>query len=1134
MLSHAASNCLSLPHKYVDNVYCNRCLLFQLQISFLKDCLQQYQLKCVADSNKVTKKRAAHKSGPTFRQLFHCTLLDDFTATPRDVPDSVEDESSLNADFQGLHYDDFCLSFQKLLDLRYSHLDELHLFGDLTESCESDSTDKQYHKGIVTTDFDTDLKACTELQEYKQFFLQKFSQYVEVTELNGYFEKWYNACATNFCSSDEFYQGIINQVSFFCYYLIDTRVHVVESFEEFEQDIHCELCSYPNFKRIIDSQLQNKLSDIATMFKGRVENLRLASSLHTSMSENNARTNTHVLLIMIENLVGIHQACSIDITPEDKKMRESILKVEIDLYKEILKTVDNNSKINEQIKQYLSSSINHFAYFHRHLSNIGKLLSIMVNPYQVHVMTNDGRSVYTLAMTVGSISGALSAFSEWLQCEHCKYSLTEGDELRLCAESVLYLDSDVYHDSLTCQGVSIVLISPKLSHEEHDKVSINTDGKSLGTVLQTDAASSGRDGNEHEQDGRPGKDGENGCYGNAGGHILIVSSNLCWNNFALSAKGSPGQNGQDGGNGGDGWSPSDQLEGQDGVEPTFKSGYAHDSVVISYGTNGHSGGQGGDAGMGGAPGKAGISGKIELIDLQNEVNCKTSQEEIEDGEPGKAGKPGKGGKHTRHGKDWGKYGEYTWFLRRFSITLLDWKRPDYSISSIKGELEHPAIKPRPGSGKQYEEKGKGLPKLLKREDHPDFNDRGYNRDGKAADVKVNSVVANENNAIDKNACLMAISNLCTQTKNHWNERSQLHFLKLFASKIGESYLGGYVTPTHSERIRAGQAVWIDRILNLSGKTVVAVTHTEQHTQKASVQLMADFEGKHESNSLNYLSCKRDTDVEADYIDLSPFKERARQKGIMCRDSLPLKSILVSDEFDDYFKVLTSEIGFSAESSIYIVAVDDTEKAQELAQKYDFLTVYNRSEECWYMYHTQGRQCFDIDKELMESHDLLLEGNEPLLVDQETDEYLFQDIVHCLIVTEVSVVLPCTTDQLRCILQHKLIVCIRQSYKGLYRLCDETNVHQLQCTYTEFLIQLLDTSSSLDSIRSLQEELEHSYPIFLLPINITWLEENETCSNLAGIEQLKKAVMLYNKDYSLKRMLTVYYVCELSLPMLSTC
>ena len=1091
------------------------------QISFLEDCLHRLQVELEsANINTFSVPQVPYQQVThTFKQLFHFKLPKGFVARPIT---ETKDDLTLHANDQNLYFDDFCSYFNGLLNAKYGHLDEADLFGDNEKP------------GVIVADFETSLETCTQLEHYQEFFAKQFHQHEGVINLQKQFKQWYEVFIIA-CKPEQIQQEILNLIITFCYFLIDTRVQAVEMFEQYERGFHSELCLYSNFESVINLELSSKLNKIAKHFEEKVQHLKATvtdnfDSQKKSTTNVERTTEDHALLEIINTLNEVHQKCPVDTTPKAQQMRGEILKVEIKLYMEVLKVLDINQKAGEQVKQCLNSSTNHYAYLHEHLDNLCELLRMIINPYKVSHELKDGHSVYTVGMAVGSISGALSAFSEWLESDsnNGKLSLREGDKLRLCSDSVLYLDSDMRYDYLTFQGVSVALMSPKMSLEKKGKIVINSDGKELANVHQDKDATSGRDGIQDKKDGEPGKDGENGYYGNAGGHILLVGSNLCWDDFDLSAKGSRGQDGQNGGNGGDGWTPPKDLDGQDAEDPQFEPGRLRnqDSVVLWYGTFGHSGGRGGDAGMGGAAGKSGISGKIEIIDLEDETYyCKSLHQKIENGQPGEPGKAGRGGKHARHGRDWGKYASALKFGGRF-VTFFTTTRPDDSIQSVKGELEHSAIENKPGSGERFENEGKGLPRQRKQEDHPDFIDRGFNRSGKAAQVKINTAVANENKAIDKNACLMAMISQCGQTRNHWNEKSHHSFLKVFASKIDASYQGRYMTMTRSARIKAGKAAWIDHIQKLAGKTEVAVSYSRHQTQRASVQLMKNLEERQAfSRSVSYMSSETDINLKPVYIDLSAFKDRAEQRGVTC-DDLLLDLFLTSDKHDDYMELLISDLNLSA-VYVHVVVVSNIEKGTELASKYVFLIVKIKdgSQNLTLFYCNHSKQPIPIDNspqlvQSLDELDLKLEKPESLI-----SSTVYEDVLQWIantLGTETSVALPCTFEQMHCIGQLELVVSIRRSYQGLYKLCDEKLLHRFQSIYAKFLYQVLDDDSFVftDSLNDIYKRLEMAEKYFLIPIDISWLKENTASSSQQALAKLTTAVNLYNKGYNLKQLMTV--------------
>ena len=1079
-----------------------------LQMSFLENCLDCFQAKLeIADHVNNTPEHAVvpQQCKPSFKQLYHgYQLSKEFVARPLSVSETSIELSSYPDD-QRVHFDNFRSCFHQFLDKKYSHLDERGLFGE----------DEKPLTGIVATDF-ADIHACKKLSDYQEFLNKLFGRYASVNELQTYFKRWYK-----FAIPDQLQQEIKNEVSSFFCYLLETRAQTIEIFQQYEQGFYKELCSFSKFKSIINSELSTKLNEIANNFTAKVKHLRCV--ILDSQGQPNTEANTEELTIrrVMKDLVDSHLLCSIDTTPRAQAMRECVCRLEIELYKEVLNVLPINQRDMEQVQQCLNYKSNHDSYLHQHLNNLCELLNIILSPYEVLHGSNDIQSIYTVTMVVGSVSGALSAFSEWLANSDGEHRLKEGDVLRLCANTMLYLDCDVRYDYLSFQGVNVVLISPNVSHEKDGKVLINTDGKVLESVCQTEDAASGEDGTKDKRDGHPGEDGEDGYYGYAGGHILIVGRNLQQLDFDLSAKGSRGQDGQNGGNGGNGWTPPKDLEGQDANKPQFKRGRKRtkDSVVIQYGTYGHSSGQGGDAGMGGAAGKSGISGKFEFIDLENATNCKTSQEPVEDGKFGEPGKPGKGGKHARHGRDWGRYASSLGFGGKV-YTFVTTTRPGDSIKFIKGDLEHPAIPYEPGSGNQHEKQGaKGLPRQHKSEDHPDYIDRGSNKDGKPAQKKVNTAVAKENKAIDKFACFKVMNDLC-RTMKHWNYKNHLKLLISFANRIGERYESELMTMTRSERIRKYQDKWVDEIENLSGKTAVTVVYTRQQTQKNSGQLMKEFEKSHASSTDSYLlSNEADIDFKPIHIDLSEFETRAKQRGILFCNKLSLESILTDDRFDDYIDDFSTNLGLA---EIHIVTVDNAVKCKALACGYDFLIVNNRQEKSWFLCHTQGACTIAIDDEslteALNNVDLKKHLNQP--VSMESVIYLYPNTMKWIcskLGSEPSTILPCTKKQMECILKLNFLMSIKRSYKALSIMCKKKELHLFQSNYAKLIHQILHCKQPvLVHLRTLQERNNESKH-FIKQFDLSWLEVNPESDEL---QELKDAVKVYNKDYTLERLLAV--------------
>lgn len=605
-------------------------------------------------------------------------------------------------------------TFRQLLENRYGLLSEKVLFGEGDGDV------------ILLSDFQK-LEKCSQLKDFKEFFLKQFPKPKDkdlLCHLQKSFADLFEEVKGD-TSADQFHRLIKDEVTAYCFYLIDSRIRNMQVFEQFEEELHQKFTSY-------DFLIQPSSDDVK----------KKLLSLLQEINELGEEKTEHDKLANIA----------------DTQKKRMFYERQIKLYKEVLALLNSQNWIRtDSVMQCLDSNSNHYSYLHEHLYHLGVLLI----PLQKRYSVSEGNSnrIFTLKMAAGTVSGALSALTEsgvWLE---------SGDEIRLCADTVLYLDQDIHFE-----GVNVVCFAPKLERKKSGKFCIKTDGKPLDSVNLPNkgTARSGDPGTEHGKDGTPGSHGENGRCGHAGGHILLVAQNICPDDFDLSANGSPGGDGQDGGDGGPGWTPL--KDGEDGECPKFTSGWLRtgDAVIINYGTFGENGGSGGDAGMGGAPGKSGISGQIEIFDLQNEENCKKSEPvPIEDGKAGSPGKCGNGGKNRKHGMDWGAYAKKAHF-GGWCVNLFTGSEQRVFAKDVRGELEHSSINPEPGfrahHGKRnYEVSANSVPRQVKDAKHTYFNCRGRNNPGKKAQVKLNSTLSNENKAIINrpvlSRCISSVSNL---------------------------------------------------------------------------------------------------------------------------------------------------------------------------------------------------------------------------------------------------------------------------------------------------------------------------------------------------------------------------------------
>lgn len=379
------------------------------------------------------------------------------------------------------------------------------------------------------------------------------------------------------------------------------------------------------------------------------------------------------------------------------------------------------------VEHLLKSEHNHFSYLHEHVVRLHKLLLPFKKRYHVSESSEgSGHRIYSVQMVAGTMSGALHALKDLI-------NKSKPNEIRFYAETALYGDANL--EGTDFQGVNIACIAPTFVNKKtSDKLRIVTDGKPLhGPSVTNKRAKDGANGTKQQKDGRDGEDGRNGRYGNAGGHILVMANNIHRTDFSFSADGSRGEHGQAGGHGGSGYTP-DKV-GRDGHSPNFTKGWlkTKDTVIINFGTEGDDGGKGGNAGWAGAFGKSGISGKIEWVDLQNDSNCDEEQNVTEDSSDGDLGNPGEAGLNTRHGRDRGAYAEAPGFGGKF-VNFFTGKEKR-TITQAVGKLEHRVIPDDHGPGRNYEREGKGKPRVILPESHPNFSNRGRQKEERKEKLK---------------------------------------------------------------------------------------------------------------------------------------------------------------------------------------------------------------------------------------------------------------------------------------------------------------------------------------------------------------------------------------------------------------
>lgn len=998
----------------------------------------------------------------------------------------------------------FCECFNIVLASKYEHLSEEQIFGNPLESSNS-----KVFNSMIINEFEK-LNKCITLQDFQEFFscwMQSSSVQENVrSELHVSF-------SVHFTETDlKTNQSLIwNQVEIFCLYLINSRTETMHQFEQFECALYSEMISFEYLR-----------SD-SISFKSNLE--EVFKSFEQNIADGSTTTDSEIIPIsnrVIDLIQQNHCKCSIECIKEAEAQRVCVYTQEKKLYQQLLNVIKKHFRLKVDISslnQFFDSGVNHFSYFFENLIKLVKLLTQVIQPYKFVSQRRDESYVYSILMEAGLSSRALCELHKWISKQPNR-TINAGDEIRLCADAVLYLD-----DNINYNGVSLVCIAPQIlckkeavpSLNVNDfpniassmSIAINTDGKPIECIEQPKDAQSGDDGTELDKNGKPGHNGKNGCFGNAGGHILLVSSDIHSDDFSLSANGSPGEDGQNGGNGGNGWTSS--VFGIDGNNPEFKRGRfkTSSSVVISFGSSGEDSGCGGDAGMGGAPGKAGISGKIEVIDLANELNCQVIQKYISNGKHGQPGIPGKGGKHTRHGRDCGKYGEGLWIWNRF-VTFFTSKRPTDSISHYKGELCHKEIPydrsvPHK-SVEQYEKPALNKPpKVVKREDHPDFVDRGFNRDGQNAQTKINNTIANENKAVDKQVCFYLLSDQCTYSLQHWNCKSHEKFLGTFAQKVGEIHRSELFLATHSQLNMSKCAMWISQIHKLSEPTKVSVTYEAKQKTNAKVSLMKDYveEAKYPStdDALSYLRSEA-VNFEPLLIDVSPLKKRSEYKENHLENIL-LESLLISDKLDNKIENLQSILCLS-EENVYFITCESSCSIDIYCQCYKFLIVHNIQTDRWTFYHSSVSYKMTVNLALK---NLAVPANKLYELSRE-DTISYKDIVEwiCENITE-DIELPADVEQLCCIKKLEVIICIRKSYEILCTKCNCLELNLIRKVFAIFLDKIV-ISKSLSDVNSLEHDLKNQSLLFTqFNLNIV-----EGFFDIDQSEAFLDAIKGYNREH----------------------
>jgi hypothetical protein len=984
----------------------------------------------------------------SFKDLFHAKLPEEVVVDcGANYGDTDEPSDSMPnvAHFSETPLYRFHIIFRQVLNEKYGYLHEKFLFGEAALG--------ENGTILLLDDFEQVYK-CTCLSDFTEFFQVQFCSLQsrdKVENLQQYFSALYDEIISD--STDAQIQRLIlDKVTMFCYYLIDSRIRCMQTFENLEKELHEEFTGY---------DLLSKVKCIDKEFTKLLDELKVIIDDYDNIADLKAFT----------------------------RKEQDIYARQIKIYQHTLLYLKQHSWIKKgdcaDVEYLLKSEHNHFSYLHEHIVRLRKLLLPFKKRYHVSESSDgSGHRICSVQMVAGTMGGALHALKELI-------SKSKPNEIRFYAETALY--GDVNLEGKNFQGVNIACIAPIFVNKRtSDKLWIVTDGKPLdGSCVSNTRAKDGANGTKQQKNGKDGADGRNGRYGNAGGHILVVANNIHRTDFSLSANGSCGEDGQAGGHGGIGYTP-DKV-GRDGDSPNFTKGWLEtkDTVIINFGTDGDDGGKGGNAGWAGASGKSGISGKIEWVDLQNDSNCDVEQNVIEECSDGDLGIPGEAGLNTRHGRDRGAYAKSPGFGGKF-VNFFTGKEKR-KITQAAGKLEHHVIPDNHGSGSNYEREGKGKPREILPENHPDFCNRGRQKRGDKGKVKVNSEMAKENKVISKHACFQALYNQCRDSIQHWNVNSHNQFLSAFAQRIGESHqYSMFVSITHSERMKFSSALWIERIQKQSEamQSHITTTHQAHHSMQTQVMLMKDFDegGGYRKETTGFLGFANNRHQPLT-LDISSL-ETAKELKLPLR-SISIESLLLVDTHNEVVKKL-AQLDYPKQAFVMV------QEAKLHAIQYEFIIISKGSGDTRsFYYHHRTMKLRISDTHILE----ILKGraqklsNEPEQI--ERDDHFYPKMVDFIRSKSGDggddLKLPFSSRQLMCVQQLQLLVAIRKSYNAIGRTLTELRQRQgLLKLYGQYIDDVLLSKSSLALLNLEQDMLANN--LLIQPLDVSWITEDSSRCN----------------------------------------
>ena len=324
------------------------------------------------------------------RDRFHFTLpVEYLPSTEQKAEDDIEPSITGTICSDGESYYQFRKVFFQLLEEQYGHLSVKDLIGE-------DGNDM-----IVLVAFQEKLKSCSELEDFRNSFSDLFLLPEECGSLLQQLKNLFvSLFSKGSCQPEQMLTFILDEVSAFCFHLINVRINTNKVFEQFEEDLYEELTSY----------------DFIASFQ-----------------------SAFVIEVPLRDICKKLAECNQSIISSSE--RKVLYQQQMNVYKEALSYLNNPKwkwkKVRadlEELGSSLNSQRNHSSYLHEHIGYLHALLSPLLEPYSFS-RTEEEPYVYTVRMRAGTVSKVLSK----IKLNYSGQLVESRGEVRLLADTVLLL-----------------------------------------------------------------------------------------------------------------------------------------------------------------------------------------------------------------------------------------------------------------------------------------------------------------------------------------------------------------------------------------------------------------------------------------------------------------------------------------------------------------------------------------------------------------------------------------------------------------------------------------------------------------------------------------------------------------------